>query len=320
MAVLDRSATPRAKQLGEFEADPLRSRTVKQLCLATHKYLTNVMELHPLTSPTLSFSDYSGSFTSPLSPHRTHLAFSTLMPSNAFNPSGHNYGQRSTTTHHSPPQSNDEVLQWLDALSAQEHGLDPRIYSDGRMPQIPHQYYAGGYPSGGYPPGSMPPGPYPSPSYFHNAAYQSATNPQLPAGSYSPAYPAGTYALAPQQGSSMQPYVSHQQQFPHAAPHQYPQQQHPQQHQQPYSPSFDPAFAEELDDYSATESEGIVEAGGSRARSRIPLDASQPLTVEGRMRERVNVACDRWCVSGISSRFHLRNTQFSLTANTLFPL
>ena len=284
----------------------LHSFSTKLLCEHASQYLTNAMFLHstpPSVHPLYILSEEpQDSFCISSPPHRN----SPEMSSNPSHPHGHGYGQRSSAGHPGYAQSNEEVAAWINALSSQEHALDPRIYSDGQHPQ---QYVAGGYPSGGYPAGSVAPGAYPPSSYPATATY-STTPQQYPSGYYHPPYPAGSYPAAFQQGASgMQPYAPQMAQQQPPRQHQY-QMQPQQQYQQQYSPSFDAGMGEEYDDYSASESES-TEAG--RARSRIPLDPNQPLTVEGRQRERVNVACDRWYVLPLSIPSHLPSTRLSAT-------
>lgn len=154
------------------------------------------------------------------------------------------------------PSTNQGVLTWLDAIAAQEHGWDPRIYSDPVKPSQYQQYAQ-----------LQPPQ---NPQSLHYSQ-------QLHSAQYSQPIPmtrSNTYPPAFQQGSSTyQPHVAAQYQYP------------------PYG------GGEDNDGYSSTSSPAPSDTGSpgsSRAKSTIALASSQPLTVDGKPRERVYVACDRW--------------------------
>ncbi|KAI0832017.1 hypothetical protein BC628DRAFT_1336154 [Trametes gibbosa] len=182
-----------------------------------------------------------------------------------------------------PQQSPEDVLLWLDSVSGQTPGA------------------AGNYDYAGQ---WIPAAPYPQPH-----AQQLPTQ-QL--------YAQQLYAQQPhvQQPSAQQlPQQHYQQQHPQQYPPQY-QQQHYQYQQQQYQQqqfqqgsssavlaqpqAISLSHSESHDDYggsspgsthSYSETESI-ESGG-RGKTKVALDPSQPLTVDGKPRARVFVACDR---------------------------
>ncbi|RPD69868.1 hypothetical protein L226DRAFT_575336 [Lentinus tigrinus ALCF2SS1-7] len=174
-----------------------------------------------------------------------------------------------------------DVVAWLDVLAAQDQGgFDPRVYSDPQLStqlldypqhaQFTQQPQFAQLPQ--YPP--QPQAPYdPQPQYFHEPQFQ--PYPVQRSNSYPPAF---------QQGSS----TSHQQQqhfhHHHASQHFYP------------GPQYDAPIEEEYTNSSVCSSPHTdpgSPSSSTRAKSKIALDPSQPLTVEGKPRERVFVACDR---------------------------
>ena len=168
----------------------------------------------------------------------------------------YSYSQQYPQPHAQPTSPNQGILAWLDAYGAQEHVLDPNIYSDPRIP--PH-----------YPHHVQPqPHQQQQPSHLQNAQYAQ----------YAPQNMTHPYASTFQQSSSssMQRTPSSSSQYQYSA----------------Y------ASGDGHDDYESSSSSRSPSDPGSprvsRARSTITLDPSQPLTVDGKPRERVYVACDRW--------------------------
>ncbi|KAH9926261.1 uncharacterized protein BXZ73DRAFT_90940 [Epithele typhae] len=205
---------------------------------------------------------------------------------------------------HSGQQSanNADVAAWLDtSLSGQEQGLDPRYYSHGTQ-----QYLAGGYPgAGGYPPGSYAPGTFPPTAYppamQHSASYSPGQYPSGHPSGYQPSFQQGSSTL-----SSVAAPVYAYPQHPHSSAHltHGVHQQHPYQQMQPhlqhpgqqpypsqYGTDYDPSFF--VDDFDGASVSDSEPGGSSRSKPKTALDPSQPLTVDGKPRERVYVACNR---------------------------
>ncbi|KAH9939777.1 uncharacterized protein BXZ73DRAFT_75944 [Epithele typhae] len=205
---------------------------------------------------------------------------------------------------HSDQQStnNAGVAASLDAsLSGQEQGLDPRYYSDGTQQYLVIGYSgAGSHPTGSYAPATFPPTACP-PAMRHSASYSPGQYPSGHPSGYQPSFQQGSSTMsgvaAPVYAYPQHPHSSahltqgaHQQ---HPYQQMYPHLQHPgqQPHSSQYDAGYDPAFF--VDDFDSS-SVGESEPGGSlRSKSKIALDPSQPLTVDGKPRERVYVACNR---------------------------
>ena len=182
-----------------------------------------------------------------------------------------------------------DVVAWLDVLASQEQGFDPRVYSD---PQLSTQLLD--YPQ--HAQFAQQPQFAPPPQYPPHTSYQPQSQYfQEPQFHPYPVQRSNTYPPAFQQGSSS----SHQQQHHQHVP------------QYPYpvpGAQYDAPIEEEYTNSSICSSPRHTDPespnSSIRAKSKIALDSSQPLTVEGKPRERVFVACDRWCalVSSALSR------------------
>ncbi|KAH9926254.1 uncharacterized protein BXZ73DRAFT_102937 [Epithele typhae] len=190
--------------------------------------------------------------------------------------------------------SNDaDVVAWLNALlSDQEHVLNPRYYSDGTQ-----QYLASGFPDTAHAPGTFPHTTYP-PAIQHPTSYSPGQYPSGHPSGYRPSFQQGSSTM-----SGMAAPVHAYPQHPHSGAHftqgahqqhSYQQIQHPtgsQLYSSQYDAGYDPAFG--LNDFDGS-SPGESEPGGSlKSKPKIALDPSQPLTVDGKPRERVCVACNR---------------------------
>ncbi|KAI8970924.1 hypothetical protein BD414DRAFT_510665 [Trametes punicea] len=177
-------------------------------------------------------------------------------------------------------QSPDDVLRWLDSLSGHAEGPAPSSYDLTMNQWLPD-------------PASAPyvqQSPATSPYVQPNAATTAYTQHNPATAPYTQPDPAMTpyaqpNALEFQQGSSSSAAAYQQMMMSVPAPQ--PLEAYGGYDEQGHNGSSRGSTPS----YTETESVGSSTRGG---KPRIALDPSQPLTVDGKPRARVYVACDRW--------------------------
>ena len=189
------------------------------------------------------------------------------------------------------PSSGDYVVSWLDALSVQGAGWIPEFYSD---PPRPSHYSPDTRPFVDHAFDAFAPAFHQEPSTMHH--YQTPLGAPIAHSnsSVNTLYRHNAYA-----GPIASVSVSHQQhQHRGPSPMFYEEQSPPFPFVQTI-PDFGFGDADSVPSMSSASSvtdNESVSACESRRRqkSKIALAADQPLTVDGKPRERVYVACDRW--------------------------
>ena len=189
------------------------------------------------------------------------------------------------------PSSGDYVVSWLDALSVQGAGWIPEFYSD---PPRPSHYSPDTRPFVDHAFDAFAPAFHQEPSTMHH--YQTPLGAPIAHSnsSVNTLYRHNAYA-----GPIASVSVSHQQhQHRGPSPVFYEEQSPPLPFVQTF-PDFGFGDADSVPSMSSASSvtdNESVSACESRRRqkSKIALAADQPLTVDGKPRERVYVACDRW--------------------------
>lgn len=168
-----------------------------------------------------------------------------------------------------PQHSPADVLQWLDSLSGQGQAPDPATGYAYTGQWLSQQAYA-----------QMPPQ-----QQYQYQQYQQQQQQQYQQYMQQQQHQHQHHSQF-QQGSSSAP-------APGAPGHGQP---HPGMGYAAAPGQLEQSYSYEDYDYEGSSHGSHSETESVAARRRIALDPSQPLTVDGKPRARVFVACDRWCV------------------------